>query len=97
MPRRPDPPPVRANERLVARLGLAAWTAAGVVLALLHSTLSRHHALWWLEADGVGVLLGLYGVRYTARRPRAGTAGQEWPSGSGESPSETDPSAPAGS
>lgn len=65
---------MQANERLIACLGLAAWVVAGVVLLALHSSLSRHHELWWLETVGIGILLGLYGIRYTSRRAKSASA-----------------------
>jgi hypothetical protein len=32
------------------------------------SDLQRHHATWWLWACGLGIVLGLYGLRFALRR-----------------------------
>jgi hypothetical protein len=67
--RRPDPPPLRTNDQLVAIVGTAAWIVALVVLALFfRGPLADHGATWWLAACGVGAALGLYGIWFT--RPR---------------------------
>lgn len=68
MPRRPDPPPLPTDNRLPALAGLAAWLVAGIVLALLHTTVLRHGDGWWYETVGTGLLIGLIGLALVARR-----------------------------
>jgi hypothetical protein len=52
-------------------VGIALWVVAFVVLVLFfRDDLRRHHTTWWLWACGIGVALGLYGLRFAARRRR---------------------------
>ena len=70
-PRRPDPPPLETDDRPVVLVGIALWIAAFVVLLVFfRDDLHRHHTTWWLWSCGIGVVLGLYGLRYAARRRR---------------------------
>jgi membrane protein DedA with SNARE-associated domain len=67
--RRPTPEPLQTNEVAIAVAGCIAWAVGLVVLAVFfRADLERHHATWWLWACGLGVLLGLYGVRFALRR-----------------------------
>lgn len=59
---------MRAHSTAVALAGLACWVAAGVILAVLHTTIARHHETWWYETVAVGVVLGVYGVFATRGR-----------------------------
>ncbi|HEX3906725.1 MAG TPA: DUF2530 domain-containing protein [Mycobacteriales bacterium] len=69
--RRPTPPPLETNEVAIALTGTIAWAVALVVLAVFfRHDLQRHHTTWWLWACGLGVVLGLYGLRFTLRRRR---------------------------
>jgi cytochrome bd-type quinol oxidase subunit 1 len=71
-PRRPDPAPVEVNERLIVGVGLALWVVAFVVLAVFfRGYLRDHDATWWLWACVVGIVLGLYGLRFVSRRDRS--------------------------
>jgi hypothetical protein len=57
------------DETLAAVVGLVAWGIALVVLAVFfRHDLQRHHATWWLWSCGLGLLLGLYGLRFAHRR-----------------------------
>jgi hypothetical protein len=57
------------QEVLAAAVGLALWAIALVVLAVFfRHDLQRHHATWWLWSCGFGLLLGLYGLRFSLRR-----------------------------
>jgi membrane protein DedA with SNARE-associated domain len=52
-------------------VGLVLWAVALVVLAVFfRHDLQRHHASWWLWSCGFGLLLGLYGLRFSVRRRR---------------------------
>ena len=70
-PRRPDPEPLQVNEKRIVLVGLALWVIAFVVLAVFfRDDLRRHDATWWLWACVVGIVLGLYGLRFVSRRHR---------------------------
>jgi hypothetical protein len=70
-PRRPDPAPLETDDRPVVLVGIALWIVAFVVmLVFFRDDLRRHHTTWWLWSCGIGVVLGLYGLRFAARRRR---------------------------
>jgi uncharacterized protein DUF2530 len=70
-PRRPDPEPLQVNEKRIVLVGLGLWALAFVVLAVFfRADLRRHHAMWWLWACVVGIVLGLYALRFVSRRNR---------------------------
>jgi membrane protein DedA with SNARE-associated domain len=59
------------QEVLAAAVGMALWAIALVVLAVFfRDHLQRHDATWWLWACGLGLVLGLYGLRFALRRRR---------------------------
>jgi hypothetical protein len=67
--RRPDPEPYEVDERPFVAAGIVAWIVAFVVLAVFfRDDLRRHHAEFWLWSCGIGVVLGLYGLRFVSRR-----------------------------
>lgn len=64
--------PIRVNEVRVIVVGMALWAVALVVLAVFfRHDLDHHHAGWWLWTCGLGLVLGLYGLRATRRRAAA--------------------------
>jgi dolichyl-phosphate-mannose--protein O-mannosyl transferase len=70
--RRPDPEPLQVNEKRIILVGLCLWALAFVVLVVFfRDDLRRHHATWWLWACVVGIVLGLYGLRFVSRRNRS--------------------------
>ena len=70
-PRRPDPEPVEVNEKRIVLVGVVLWAIAFVVLAVFfRGYLRDHDATWWLWACLVGIVLGLYGLRFVSRRHR---------------------------
>lgn len=70
--RRPDPEPLDVDERPVIAVGMALWVVAFVVLIVFfRPDLRRHHTEWWLWSCGIGVVLGLYGLRFVSRRRQA--------------------------
>jgi len=88
---RPALAPLETDDRPVMWVGMAIWAVAFVVLVVFfRDDLRRHHAEWWLWTCGIGVLFGLYGLRFISRRQKP-RARQEWPSGSPESASLTEP------
>lgn len=59
------------QEVLAAVVGMALWAIALVVLAVFfRHDLQRHDATWWFWACGLGLVLGLYGLRFAFRRRR---------------------------
>ena len=59
------------NEPRIVLVGLALWVVALVLLATVFlDDLRRHDATWWLWACVVGIVLGLYGLRFVLRRGR---------------------------
>jgi membrane protein DedA with SNARE-associated domain len=57
------------QEVLAVTVGMVLWAVALVVLAVFfRHDLQRHQATWWLWACGIGVVLGLYGLRFALRR-----------------------------
>lgn len=66
-PQEPAAPP--RDEIVAAIVGIALWAIALVVLAVFfRHDLQRHHATWWLWSCGLGLVLGLYGLRFAHRR-----------------------------
>ena len=69
--RKPDPPPLETDDRAAVLTGIALWAVALVVLVVFfRAELRDHDATWWLWSCGVGIALGLYGLRFVARRRR---------------------------
>ena len=67
---RPDPEPLELDDTRVVAAGTALWALAllGLLLAAL---LGADVHGWWLAMCGCGVVLGLLGLRFVARRKRA--------------------------
>jgi Protein of unknown function (DUF2530) len=81
------PPPLEANDQLVAVVGTAAWAVALVVLLIVRSELPAG-SRWWIWTCVAGLALGLFAIWYVPRlkRSRARSAadrasGQEQGSG----------------
>lgn len=76
LPNDPPPPaeplqPLAVNEVRIVVVGMALWAIALVVLAgFFRHDLHHHHATWWLWACGLGLALGVYGLRFVLRRRR---------------------------
>jgi hypothetical protein len=66
--RRPDPEPLRTDDRKVIVVGLAAWVATTIVLLVLLGTLVESGRLGWLWTALVGVGLGVVLLVYVHRR-----------------------------
>ena len=59
------------QELLAILVGMALWAITLVVLAVFFlDDLRRHEATWWLWACAAGLAFGLYGIRFSRRRPR---------------------------
>ena len=69
-PGRPTPPPpLEANDQLVAGSLTAAWTVALIVLAIVRNSLP-HNARWWIWTCAAGVAMGLFALWYVPRLKR---------------------------
>ena len=66
-PRRTPPPPVPVDFARVMRIGTLVWVAALVVTVVLAATGSIAWDAVWV--CGVGVVLGLLGLRWARRHP----------------------------
>jgi Protein of unknown function (DUF2530) len=66
--RRPDPEPLRSDDRRVVLVGTAAWAVLLLLAGVARSTLVAQGRGWWLWTPVAGVLLGLYGLRAIRRR-----------------------------
>jgi H+/Cl- antiporter ClcA len=68
----PDEPQRRIadqQEILAVTVGMVLWVITLVVLVVFfRHDLQRHHATWWYWACGLGLVLGLYGLRFAFRR-----------------------------
>jgi len=68
--RRPDPVPVRTDDRRAILIGLVAWVVALVVVLVFFAPITGpgNRSLFWTCA--VGIVLGLAGLVYSAKRPK---------------------------
>jgi len=60
--RKPDPEPVKVNQKLVVFVGTGVWVAVLAILLAFYQSLADAGLLWWLHTAIVGILLG--GVAY---------------------------------
>jgi amino acid transporter len=68
--RRPSPPPLEANDRLVTAVLTAGWAVALVVLLALWEQIPPSER-WWIWVCATGVVMGLFGLWYVPRVKRA--------------------------
>ncbi|MCC6376467.1 MAG: DUF2530 domain-containing protein [Microbacteriaceae bacterium] len=66
--RRPDPEPVKTDDRKAMLVGLVLWLLALVGLLLFLSPLLESHLQWWLWTCVVGLALGFIGLVFTHKR-----------------------------
>ena len=64
------PPPLEANDQLVAGVVTAAWAIALVVLLIVRDRLPAN-SRWWIWTCLVGVALGLFALWYVPRLKRS--------------------------
>jgi hypothetical protein len=70
--------PLEVDAVVVVTAGTALWAVALVVLVLLHGTLDRHGAGWWVWAAVAGIGLGLIGLSMAIpRRARLRAAARQ--------------------
>ena len=68
--RRPAPPPLEANDRLVTAVGTAAWAVALVVLLILREQIPADDQ-WWIWTCVAGLVMGLFALWYVPRFKRS--------------------------
>ena len=69
--RRPDPPPLEADEPRVAAVGTVVFTAGLVAALVLRDRLAEAGLEWLVWSCVTGIVLGLVGSVYTRRRREA--------------------------
>ena len=66
--RRPDPPPLRTDDRRAVLVGMGVWAVLLVAALVFHGRLAADGRGWWVWTPVVALALGLYGLRYIRRR-----------------------------
>ena len=66
--RRPDPAPVKTDDRKAMLVGTALWLVALAVLLLFLRPILENNNIWLLWTCAAGLALGLLGILYTSRR-----------------------------
>jgi hypothetical protein len=64
------PPPLEANDQLVAGVVTAGWGIALVVLLIVRDSLPGHER-WWIWTCVAGLALGLFALSYVPRLKRS--------------------------
>jgi FtsH-binding integral membrane protein len=68
--RRPDPGPVKTDDRRPLLVGLAVWVIATIIVLLFLRPMSNSQNGPLLWTCVVGIVLGLAGLVYAAKRPK---------------------------
>jgi hypothetical protein len=68
--RRPDPEPLRTDDRVVVIAGIVIWSLLLGGFVLARGTLAEQGRGWWVWTPVVGIALGLLGLRYLSRTSR---------------------------
>ncbi|MFP5347556.1 MAG: DUF2530 domain-containing protein [Actinomycetes bacterium] len=66
--RRPDPEPLRTDDRKAVLVGIAVWVVVGAVLLVRRHDVVAAGNGWWLWCCAWGIGLGLAGLVYVHRR-----------------------------
>ena len=70
--RRPDPAPVKTDDRKAFLVGIIAWVVGLAVLLFLIGPLSEAGLGWWLWTCCIGLVLGILGLLHTHSRASRG-------------------------
>jgi len=70
--RRPDPEPVKTDDRKAVLVGLALWVVALAVLLIFITPITAAGDGWWLWTIVTGLALGVVMLVYTHWRHRKG-------------------------
>ena len=74
--RRPDPQPVKTDDRKAMLVGIALWLVAAAVVFFFLGPRTESDNAWWLWTCLTAIGLGLLGLLYTHwKRRRDGDAG----------------------
>jgi hypothetical protein len=68
--RRPDPAPLRTDDRATVLVGIGLWVVALVVTLVLHTRLAADGRGWWTWTALAGIALGGIGLAYVRRSRR---------------------------
>ena len=68
--RQAPPPPLEANDQLVAGSFTVGWALALIVLLIVRGSLPAD-ARWWIWTCVTGLVMGLFGLWYVPRYKRA--------------------------
>lgn len=68
--RRPDPAPVKTDDRKPMLIGIVVWLVALAVGLVFLTPLTEAGLLWWLWTCVAGIALGLVGILYTNWRQK---------------------------
>ncbi|HLK01038.1 MAG TPA: DUF2530 domain-containing protein [Streptosporangiaceae bacterium] len=66
----PQPPPLEANDQLVAAVFTAGWAVALIVLLIVRTDLPSS-SRWWIWTCVTGMAMGLFGLWYVPRLKRS--------------------------
>lgn len=66
--RRPDPEPLRTDDRRAVLVGTGTWAVLLVVAVVVRDDLRADGHGWWLWVCVAGIALGLVGLLYLHRR-----------------------------
>lgn len=66
----PSPPPLEANDQLVAGVITAGWAVALIVVLLLRDRMPSTER-WWIWTCAAGLCMGVFGLWYVPRLKRA--------------------------
>lgn len=66
--RKPDPAPLKTDDRKVVLVGLVLWIVALAGMLVFLPALQSSDLVWWLWTVVVGLGLGLILLVYTSRR-----------------------------
>jgi uncharacterized membrane protein YhhN len=69
--RRPDPAPVKTDDRKAFLVGTIAWVVALAVFLVLLPTLTAQGHTWWLGTCVAGLVIGVIGLGWSVWRQRS--------------------------